>query len=296
MSVRAFIRHVIRSATNYLPVREFILRTLMRADEIMPFGHGLEFDPRTWVIKETQYGFRIWVALAERSISREILLDRYELDEVDFVRRTIKAGDHVVDIGANIGFYTALMATLVGETGHVTAFEPLDEVARALERTIMENELAARVTLHRLALYSDRRTVMLRHAPITINQGAAYIAPSSTLPTGHVDVPVRAETLDAIVGDAPCAFIKLDAEGTEPKILAGASATLARCRPVVLAELNPTLLALVSGAHANDVIAQMRQLGYVTHLLSGGSTVIERYDGATSLNAVFVPIREIDGS
>ena len=193
------------------------MRTLLRNDEIVPFGTGLAFDPHTWVIKETEYGFRIWLALGERSISREIMLDRYERDEVAFVQATVAPGDRVVDVGANIGFYTALLAALVGPAGRVVACEPLDLVADALERTVHENGFEERVTVLRVALDAQRGNARLRYAPVTINAGAAYLAPAAALPPGHIDADVAALTLDDVVGDGQCRFVKLDAEGAEPR-------------------------------------------------------------------------------
>ena len=210
--------YLLRHVAGNAKLREVVLRWLLRADEIMPFGHALLFDPHSWVIKETEYGFRIWVARAERSISREIMLDRYERAEVGFIAATVQPGDKVVDIGANIGFYTALLGTLVGPEGHVTACEPLNAVADALERTISENNYTDRVTLHRVALDDRNGSVLLRHAPIIINAGAAHLAPESRLRSDQIDESVPARTLDDIVGEQPCAFIKLDAEGAEARI------------------------------------------------------------------------------
>jgi len=290
MQLRAAVDALTRRITGYAPLRAAVFRALLRADKIVPFGRALAFDPHTWVIKETEYGFRIWVALGERSISREIMLDRYERDEVEFIRANVKPGDRVVDVGANIGFYTALFGTLVGPGGRVIACEPLDAVADALERTVTENGFADRVTLHRVALDANSGSVLLRHAPVTINQGAAYLAPACALPPGHVDALVPARTLDEIVGSGPCAFIKLDAEGAEPRILAGAAETLARCRPIVLAELNPILLARVGGKNAGDVIAQMALQRYVARRLRGApAEIVAGYDDAASINVVFFP-------
>jgi FkbM family methyltransferase len=288
MPLPRFAQELARRSVGHPAIRAAAYRAMMRADEIIPFGQALEFDPHTWVIKETEYGFRIWVALAERSISREILLDRYEREEAAFVQATVKRGDRVVDVGANIGFYTGLLGTIVGTAGHVSAIEPLENVANALERTVEENKFSDRVTVHRVALDARSGSVSLRHAPTTINQGAAYLAPASALPPGHVDMAVRAQTLDELVDERACTFIKIDAEGAEPRILIGAERTLQRCKPIVLAELNPSLLDRVGGNTASDLIAYMAARGYVTRSLTS-RTPIERYEGTASVNVVFAP-------
>jgi FkbM family methyltransferase len=161
-------------------------------------------------------------------------------------------------------------------------------VANALERTVEENKFSDRVTVHRVALDARSGSVSLRHAPTTINQGAAYLAPASALPPGHVDMAVRAQTLDELVDERACTFIKIDAEGAEPRILIGAERTLQRCKPIVLAELNPSLLDRVGGNTASDLIAYMAARGYVTRSLTS-RTPIERYEGTASVNVVFAP-------
>jgi FkbM family methyltransferase len=174
----------------------------------------------------------------------------------------------------------------------VIACEPLANVANALEATIAENGFTGRTTVHRIALDARSGTVLLRHAPVTINQGGSYLAPAAALPPGHVDVSVPARTLDEIVGDGPCAFIKLDAEGAEPRIIAGGSRTFARCRPVMLAELNRQLLEHVGNTTPDDVIARMAAHGYVARRLRGPAPgeIVERYDEAATLNVVFSPL------
>jgi fibrillarin-like rRNA methylase len=49
---------------------------------------------------------------------------RQDAEEIEFLKRTIKKGDTVLDIGANIGFYSKLLAGLTGESGKVYSFEP----------------------------------------------------------------------------------------------------------------------------------------------------------------------------
>ena len=61
----------------------------------------------------------------------------YEPDVAGFMTRVIKEGDCVVDIGANVGFHTMLMASLVGKNGFVDAYEPAEE--NILEITLNQN-------------------------------------------------------------------------------------------------------------------------------------------------------------
>ena len=261
------------------------------AQDIVPYGiHA--FDRATWVIKETPFRTRVWCSLDERAISRPILLDIYERSESLFIDATVHAGDYVVDAGANIGFHAVHLARVVGERGHVDAFEPLGYLADALEASLSENGFVGRVTVRRAGLDADAGSLRLRHAPRTANFGGAHFASTDVPPPGHSDEVVATVALDSIVGTRRCAFLKIDVEGAEPRVMRGAEATLATSRPIVLSELHDAQLRAVSGCSANDYLAQMAARHYrCSHLNHDGKrgSPIERYDDVRPLNVIFDP-------
>ncbi|MFH1500708.1 MAG: FkbM family methyltransferase [archaeon] len=63
----------------------------------------------------------------------------YEPRHVDLLKRTIKSGDYVLDVGAHIGYYTLLLAKLVGKNGKVFSFEPDPENFKVLQKNVKEN-------------------------------------------------------------------------------------------------------------------------------------------------------------
>jgi hypothetical protein len=67
-------------------------------------------------------GFRSY--LDPRSTSAPLLGKGFNKKEAAYARACLKPGDVAVDVGANIGFFTALFGTLVGPAGRVFAFEP----------------------------------------------------------------------------------------------------------------------------------------------------------------------------
>ena len=71
-----------------------------------------------------------------QSITAYVLLEqeRWFEKEMDFLRHWLRPGMTVIDIGANLGVYGVPMARLVGQTGHVFAYEPGSEARRLLER------------------------------------------------------------------------------------------------------------------------------------------------------------------
>src|SRR6185295_2844892 len=77
------------------------------------------FNDRNIVIKELDGKLRLFVDTSDVVIGWGIIRGKYELDELDFVRRTVGPGQTVLDIGANIGLFTVTMASLTGPTGRV---------------------------------------------------------------------------------------------------------------------------------------------------------------------------------
>jgi FkbM family methyltransferase len=262
------------------------------SEDILPYDVH-RFDPHTWVLKETEFGVRLWCSLDERAISRPILLNSYEPAETQFIARTLRSGELAVDAGANIGYHALHLARLVGRDGLTIAFEPLPYLADALLASVAENDFATRVDVHRSALDERAGTLRLRHAPRTANFGGAHLAPDTAPPEAHADESVPAVTLDEIVAGRRCSFLKMDVEGAEPRVVRGAHATLATGRPVILCELHDRQLHVVSSCSAADFIAQMAALGYRCSRLNADGTrgnALERYAGQVPINVVFDPL------
>ena len=247
---------------------------------------------RNLVIKELEGGVRLVIDLADHAIGLNILRGRFELNELDFVRRTVHEGQHVLDVGAHVGLFAMHMADRVGPAGTVHAFEPFEENADCLEMAVRENRFQARVTVERKAVGRGSGTSSLVFAPGSLNTGGGFLARAgSPLPYGHASRTVATVALDEYPLPRPVSFIKIDVEGAEPLVFEGARRLLAEDRPVILSELHPLQLARVSNVSAPAFIERMRALGYHCHRLGAGVIGEELADppagGVTSV--VFVP-------
>jgi hypothetical protein len=129
------------------------------------------------VIKELDIG-RLFVDLSDFHIGLNIIKGVYEPNEVDYVRRTVTAGQTVIDIGANIGFYTITLGSLVGPNGHVYAFEPLSRNSSLLARSIAENDYQDRVSLEEAAVGEHAGEMQLISPVTTDNWGGPYLLAS----------------------------------------------------------------------------------------------------------------------
>ena len=160
-------------------------------------------------------------------------------------RDYIHPGDTVVDVGANVGVYTMLAAELVGRSGHVHAFEPDPQSMSYLLMTVNRNRLTERVTLWNVAA-SDRAAkgqlyLDLKTARTTSLNADAYS------PDAQIRQPLVVSTarLDDLITQPP-QFLKIDVEGAELAVLAGAAGLLREHHPVLLVEVLPDNLPSVT--------------------------------------------------
>jgi FkbM family methyltransferase len=136
-----------------------------------------------------------------------------------FVLQALRAGDRMVDVGANVGIYASLAAGAVG--ARVLALEPATETLPDLRATLALNGIEDRVDIRPVA--AGARPGVLR---FTRGRGTT----NHLAPDGTAEVPV--ETLDALCADAPPLLLKVDVEGAEAAVLAGAAALLAGGAPM----------------------------------------------------------------
>jgi FkbM family methyltransferase len=195
-------------------------------------------------------------------VGRSIYYGIFEPREIQALKRLIKPGWVAVDVGANLGYHTLILASLVGSNGRVYAFEPVTETYGQLMQNISLNPYANILPLHTALL--DRPQTIQFVVPLH-NKGKARMA-SGNLGTETV----TATTLDAFCderGLQQLDFLKVDIEGSEHLFLRGAACTLARFRPLLLIELNASLLAQLDSS-PSAIAATLQGLGYTLRVPS----------------------------
>jgi FkbM family methyltransferase len=225
----------------------------------------------TVVIKPLASGARLFIDLSDHVIGLGILRGGYEQHELAFTKSVLRPGDVAIDIGAHIGFFTIELAQTVGARGHVYAFEPLPSNAELLAQSIRENYYESRVTLERAAVSDRSGTGTLRYAAQTLNTGGAFLSDGSVEGLGALTASaVRTVKLDDYQARRPVRLIKMDVEGAEPAVVAGARELIARDRPVIVSEVHPEQLARVSSSTPADFLQQLSALGLYPHRIDGG--------------------------
>ena len=158
------------------------------------------------------------------------LYGEFSEGEVEAFRQIVHPGQLVVEIGANIGAHTVFLAQHVGPTGLVLAFEPQRLVFQTLCANLALNNIP-NVMAYRQALGSTAGTIKVPELPYNreTNFGGLGLG---EFEFGE-DVPLA--TLDSF-GLTRCSLIKVDVEGMEKDVLAGAVETIARFKPVLYVE------------------------------------------------------------
>ena len=186
----------------------------------------------------------------------------FEPRETSAVRRLVQAGDCVVDVGANIGWYTTLFSQLVGRSGKVFAFEPVAETFAKLQEHVLLNDCSRNTTVTAAAVGSSVGSV-----EIHVFRGLSLARASVALDVGQ---PLRSHTVPRITLDTflaahkgtPVHFLKCDVEGCELDVLRGASELLrSDSAPLLLVELNSET-GSVSGFGPADVWNLLKDFGY----------------------------------
>jgi FkbM family methyltransferase len=244
------------------------------------------------VVKRFADGLRLVIDRADRGVGLAVRRGRFELNELDFVTSTLRPGQHVVDAGAHAGYYAIHMAASVGASGTVYAFEPYVPSAACLEASVRENGFDDRIVVERVALGDAERSgdLVLGHA--SRNPGGAFVAPAGYVPAmGERAVRVSIVALDGYPLRRPIAFIKLDVEGAEPAVVAGAERLLGEDRPTILSEVDGFNLQRVAGISPREYIGRLAMLGYRCRLLGAGVPGEEILDWSRSSTAsvIFVP-------
>ena len=209
---------------------------------------------------ELDNSLRFWLLSGDQYVSSAMAAGDYESIETAFLKRQVRAGMAVVDIGANLGWFTAHLALLVGREGRVDAFEPRSDLMDLLNKTIAENRLT-NVRTNNFALGSQNSHGQVIWSVHDINPGGTHLVSPDFATSDIIAQAVAVRTLDTCISHS-VDFVKIDVEGSELLVFKGAERILTKDRPVILVEINPSNLMRTSGVSATEFGVYVETLGY----------------------------------
>jgi FkbM family methyltransferase len=212
-----------------------------------PDGYSFQIDPATLI------GWNIHFFLT------------YEPEVREQIKDVLRPGRVCLDVGANVGWHTLLMASLVGPAGRVFAFEPNASTRDRLTKVIADNGFS-QVVIRGEAL-SDQVGFGWFQAPRsgTLWDGTGRLAMKEEADYGHVpcataDSVVQSSGLDRLD------LIKIDVEGWELPVLCGSVHSIKRFRPRIIFEFDPHYITRC-GADSAEILELFRSLDYELFVL-----------------------------
>jgi FkbM family methyltransferase len=175
--------------------------------------------------------YKIYVDTRDVGIASHLMLEGYwEMWVTAAMMRCVRRGSVVADVGANLGYFTLLLADLTGAEGRVLSFEPNPNLTRLLRKSIDVNGFGGFTKLHPMALGACEGTSAM---DIKIEQpggGRMLGGESGSNSSDHI----RVGRFDEIEHALDVEFIKMDVEGFEPQVWAGMTRILEQRRPLTI--------------------------------------------------------------
>jgi len=215
--------------------RSFASHPLARKRPLAAWGRFLAWQVASRIdrgvhVRPFVSGTRLAIRHGMHAATANIYVGLMEFAEMGFALHMLRDGDLFVDVGANVGTYCVIASGACGARS--LAIEPNPASLAALERNIALNGLEARVRIAPMAAGARAGRVAVTTSLDSLNHVAGADETVATL-----DVPV--DRLDHLVGDDVPILVKIDVEGFESEVLAGAERLLGDRRlEALIIELN----------------------------------------------------------
>jgi FkbM family methyltransferase len=231
------------------------------------------------VLAFTHQGHMIYLDPTDLDLTPAILMHgQWEPHVEQAIVGSIRAGDTVIDLGANVGYHTLAIAAVVGPAGHVHAFEANPKIMRLLKATMTVNGFSdfrgtGRVNLYENAVLDRLGTITLASA--LDHDGSGHVindAPSSDYgPEYSTRKVVPAVTLDAVLADrvGMVDLIHMDIEGSEPLALRGGQVVIERS-PKIKIITEWSIRMMRTRADVGEFVAWLIERGFKFWLVTGG--------------------------
>jgi FkbM family methyltransferase len=229
-------------------------------------------------VRCTVGGVELFCDAADAAVTPGLLSGRYESHLTAVFERYCTPGMTVIDVGANLGYYSLLASRLVGPTGRVIALEPNSEDCRLLLSSVRLNGVS---NVQLLPVAADAATGWAYYSTHVgsngglIEDGDLLSHPGNVVPTFRLDDLV----------DGPVGFLKMDVEGAEGRVVQGATQIIERDRPIVTTELKDEMLLRVSGTTVAHYLGYFERLGYTPSVLEKATGAEKPYPSVAELLA-----------
>jgi FkbM family methyltransferase len=213
---------------------------------------------------ETRFGFEI-SGSTEDLIQRHIyVFGVWEPNLTYWIQDRLEPGDTFVDVGANIGYFTMLAASCIGQNGWSVAIEASPSIFDLLNENLEINNIGSRVRTVNLAA-SDQDGILTVYGGPSGNLGLTTMVPNHDL---QIETTIGAKPLNEILTEEEIAgarLIKIDVEGLEGPVVRGLLPILGSCRKDLEIVLEVNGQASPEGEKTADIVRQFADHGFHTY-------------------------------
>lgn len=221
--LREAVAFGLRAAVQHLPPRRRGLGAVALVERVVP-------PPSKPLRAKHLSGFHVTCDLSD-SVQRSLFYKgTMEERATAKLLSVLRAGDVVLDVGANAGHFSFLAASRIGPQGHVHAIEANPRMASTLLEDVVANGLTDRITVHSIGVSDRPGSFTLSEAPGESPVGQRFLDPSGTSKGDVVEVT----TLDTLLPDVAFDVVKIDVEGADLSVLRGMTRALERRLPRLL--------------------------------------------------------------
>jgi FkbM family methyltransferase len=204
-------------------------------------AHGSSLTP----VEVAFDGYSLFIRPEDTHIAPSVMNRVYEPHVVAVLKEVLGPGHTFVDVGANIGFFAAMAAQIVGASGRVVAIEPMDKNVQLISAMVWKNGFRNVEVLPYAASSNEQIVPIVTHSGTSNGE---IPRSNSNIESGLPPLFAIARTLDNMLRDLDQVdLIKFDIEGHELSAWQGFADGLARHRPMVLTEFHPKCILTNTG-------------------------------------------------
>jgi len=210
------IKSIIKNLLPYAKRMEFIKLFLLVLRQIDYYINVTILKKRQVIRKINNYPMIL--TFDEAGISKDLMFHRKrEISETDTVKRIVKPGMCILEIGANVGYYTILMGKLVGATGKIYAYEPYQPSVDILTRNVKLNNLTDVVQIHNLAV-SSKNSIQKLYLGSASNVHSLINYKTGNNEADYIEIKTRDIREILVNTDRKIDLIRMDIEGHEREL------------------------------------------------------------------------------
>ncbi len=204
--------------------------------------------------------FKMYVSPEDDYIGGSIIREReYEPHMTRIFEQFVRPKMQVLDLGANMGYFSLLAASFVGPAGHVYSWEPSPENVRLLLASKQLNQFS---NIEIVQAAAGAKSGLLKYFPNFSNGLVMQIGDEPAEEAVSAETVMALRVDDYIPRDTKIGFLKIDVEGFEYEALSGALDTIRRNLPIIATEFSPKALLRASGISGEEFLQFFIRLGY----------------------------------